>query len=513
MNSGAILNFLHFALEEAWKVKNSTLPNPAVGAVLISQKTEQYIEKILLKPKLNPDSPAFLNSLDPVKALAHIKEGMQKGEMEIYTGATQPAGQDHAEVVALKRAGSMAHGGILFVTLEPCSHYGRTPPCTNAIISAGIKKVYIGVLDPNPKVAGKGCQKIREAGIEVYVLEDLKSEKIQSHENLLLQLKAFYSGYFQYATTQKTQIVLKVAQSLDGSMNAAVGQETAITGQHAKNWVHSLRSMVDAVMIGGNTLRTDNPDLRPWLIRPEYLPHVLVLTQHSKEYFHSLGNFKLFDHHRSSKTHFLLNENSSENVPEILAQETNQTDREMYFPYFELFTEKITNPAESLESDPLANSQLRNEHVPVQKSPLNEDLLVVQSIWESIHKRILHSSRPISQNSEPTTSPNQVSSPSQFRTQSILRDISQKGYHSVLLEAGPQMAKLWLESNCWDVFYLLVSPKTLPSGQKWTEGLSPHWIQKVYLNRYRRLGEDWLLEILPKPLKSTKPFLESVNHA
>jgi len=235
--------FMEMAFAEAEKVKGMTLPNPPVGAVMV------------------------------------------KGDHIVAKGGTRPAGQAHAEIVALRRAGVNARGATLYVTLEPCCHFGKTPPCTKAIIAAGIKRVVIACQDPNPKVSGKGIAALRRAGITTKVG--------------VLQTRGqwFYEGFFFYITHRRPKIILKIAQSQDGRINARAGVETRITGAKAKVFSHGLRAQSDAVLIGGKTLRVDNPALTPRL-HPGSIPEALVLTR--KHRF--LAKYKLFSAKRVSKT-------------------------------------------------------------------------------------------------------------------------------------------------------------------------------------------------------------------
>jgi diaminohydroxyphosphoribosylaminopyrimidine deaminase/5-amino-6-(5-phosphoribosylamino)uracil reductase len=207
----------------AEKVKNTTNPNPAVGALF-------------------------------------VKNGLIVG-----SGATQKAGGDHAEIVALKKAKGDAHGSTLYVTLEPCAHFGRTPPCTRALIEAGVRKVVAPCADPNPKVGGKGFEQLRRAGIEV--VTGVRRERAEE----------FYDGFFFWIRNGRPRIVAKVAQSLDGRINAAPGIETPITGAEARRFAHGLRARANAILVGGATLRADDPDLTPRLTGGP-APHALVLT-------------------------------------------------------------------------------------------------------------------------------------------------------------------------------------------------------------------------------------------
>ncbi|MGB1622867.1 MAG: bifunctional diaminohydroxyphosphoribosylaminopyrimidine deaminase/5-amino-6-(5-phosphoribosylamino)uracil reductase RibD [Synechococcus sp.] len=157
------------------------------------------------------------------------------------------AGDPHAEVGALIQAGDAARGGTLVVTLEPCCHYGRTPPCSDAVIQAGIVRVVIALEDPDPRVAGGGISQLRAAGLEVIsgVLRELAAE----------QNRAF----LHRVQTGRPWGVLKWAMSLDGRTALPNGASQWISGPTARHWVHQLRGQVDAVIVGGGTVRADDP--------------------------------------------------------------------------------------------------------------------------------------------------------------------------------------------------------------------------------------------------------------
>jgi len=204
--------FILHAIELATYAIKNCRPNPAVGAVV-------------------------------------VKNGLIAGE-----GCTQEPGNAHAEIVALKNAGNKAHGAELYVTLEPCCHYGRTPPCTDAIIKAGIKKVCYGYSDPNPQVAGKGIEKLKEAGIEV------------AKQNLNGLVDEFYEPYSWFVKNKTPFVTLKIAQTMDGFIANSDKTSLKITGEESQEKLHRLRSFCDAVVIGGSTLRSDNPQLTVRLV-------------------------------------------------------------------------------------------------------------------------------------------------------------------------------------------------------------------------------------------------------
>jgi diaminohydroxyphosphoribosylaminopyrimidine deaminase/5-amino-6-(5-phosphoribosylamino)uracil reductase len=159
------------------------------------------------------------------------------------------AGDDHAEVLALAQAGDGARGGTLYVTLEPCNHHGRTPPCVEAILTAGIRRVVIGCLDPNPNVTGGGAQRLGDAGIEVEV------------GVAAAEARALIAPWAKFVTTGLPHVTLKLALSLDGRIATRTGASKWVTGPEARAKVHELRARHDAVGVGIGTVLADDPRL------------------------------------------------------------------------------------------------------------------------------------------------------------------------------------------------------------------------------------------------------------
>jgi len=166
-----------------------------------------------------------------------------------FSGFTQPVGQAHAEVQALRAAGNAARGATMFVTLEPCNHFGRTPPCTEAIIAAGIKRVVVGVLDPDSRVAGSGVARLRDAGVhvDVGVCADEVNDQL--------------APYLHHRRTGRPFVVLKLAMTIDGYIAAKSGSGGWITGETARQRVHQMRAESDAILVGAGTVRADDPQL------------------------------------------------------------------------------------------------------------------------------------------------------------------------------------------------------------------------------------------------------------
>ena len=205
--------YMRQALALACLAEGDTSPNPMVGAVIVNA------------------------------------DGEVVGE-----GYHHKAGQPHAEINALKEAKKLARGGTIYVTLEPCSHFGRTGPCCEAIIAAGLKRVVAAVEDPNPKVAGNGFKRLRDAGIEVTV-------GVCAEEARLLNEK-----FFHWIVTGRPFVSMKYAMTLDGKIATRTGDSKWITGEDARAYGHYLRKAHDCILVGKNTVLADDPELTTRLI-------------------------------------------------------------------------------------------------------------------------------------------------------------------------------------------------------------------------------------------------------
>jgi len=172
-----------------------------------------------------------------------------RGGRIIATGYHPRAGGDHAEIVALKRAGEGARGATLYLNLEPCDHQGRTPPCTLGLIRSGVKRVVAGMVDPNPLVSGRGIRRLRRAGTQVQV------------GLLEAECRRLNEAFVKYITRRVPFVVLKLAASLDGRIATSTGDSKWITGRSARSYVHRLRDQTDAVLVGVGTVVADNPRL------------------------------------------------------------------------------------------------------------------------------------------------------------------------------------------------------------------------------------------------------------
>ena len=180
---------------------------------------------------------------NPLVGAVVVRNGEVVGE-----GWHAKAGGAHAEVRALEEAGHAARGATLFVTLEPCNHHGRTPPCVEAIISAGVERVVVGVLDPDPRMRGRSVEMLRAAGVRVDLLEDPSFE-------------AQNEQFFHRMRTGRPFVHVKLATTLDGRIAAAGGDSKWITGEAARRRAHELRAEAGAVLVGIGTVRADDPNL------------------------------------------------------------------------------------------------------------------------------------------------------------------------------------------------------------------------------------------------------------
>lgn len=205
--------FMRLALREAARGAGRTSPNPAVGAVIV------------------------------------------KGGRVIARGHHARAGAPHAEVVALRAAGARARGADLYTTLEPCDHWGRTPPCSVGVLEAGVARVFVGSRDPNPLVNGKGVARLRAAGVEV--VEGV----------LRAECDALNAAWLRFITSGRPFVTLKAAVTLDGRLATRAGDARWVSGEEARAWVHRLRDRVDAVLVGSGTARADDPALTTRLPR------------------------------------------------------------------------------------------------------------------------------------------------------------------------------------------------------------------------------------------------------
>lgn len=207
--------YMNQAIQLALKARGMTSPNPLVGAVVV------------------------------------------KDRRVVGRGYHHAAGSAHAETIALDEAGAKAKGATLYVTLEPCAHFGRTPPCVNQIISSGIRKVIVGMIDPNPINNGKG-------------INILKMHNIQVETGICREaVEEINEVFVKYIATRRPFVTVKVAQSLDGKIASRTGESKWITSDLSRNYSHRMRQYYDAIIVGVNTVLRDNPRLDVWFSRKQ----------------------------------------------------------------------------------------------------------------------------------------------------------------------------------------------------------------------------------------------------
>ena len=256
--------YMKLAIRLGKKAEGMTSPNPLVGAVIIDQQG-----KIIGK------------------------------------GFHKMAGQPHAEVMALRDAGKVPAGSTMIVTLEPCNHFGRTPPCTLALKQSGIKRVVIANKDPNPGVKGGGAAYLRKAGIEV-IDGVCRQEAARLNE-----------AYFKHVKTSLPFISVKLAMSLDGRIAAHDGSSKWITSEYSRRIAHKLRNTVDAVVVGAGTIKKDNPELTVRHVRVRNRPLYRVI----------------FDTHLSTPLHAKVVTNQSTLYKTIILTASNNSERARTFEH------------------------------------------------------------------------------------------------------------------------------------------------------------------------------------
>ena len=217
-----IERFMRLALELAKKARGETFPNPLVGAVIVKNN------KVMGK------------------------------------GFHQKAGGLHAEIFALRQAGSGAKGATLYCTLEPCAHFGRTGPCVEEIIKAGIQEVCIGMVDPNPLAKGRGIQQLRKAGVRVHV-GFLKEE-----------ISSLNEAFVKAMTKGLPFVTIKIAESLDGKIATSNSESQWITGEQSRDHAHRIRRFYDAIMVGLHTVLKDNPRLESFPETDHRLTKIII---------------------------------------------------------------------------------------------------------------------------------------------------------------------------------------------------------------------------------------------
>jgi diaminohydroxyphosphoribosylaminopyrimidine deaminase/5-amino-6-(5-phosphoribosylamino)uracil reductase len=232
----------------------SPVSKEKIGSDFDSRMMQRCLE--LARRALGRTSP------NPLVGAVIVKDGEIIGE-----GFHPRVGEPHAEVFALRDAGVNARGATIYVNLEPCNHYGRTPPCSEGLITAGVAKVVVGMVDPNPLVAGGGIARLRGAGVEVIVgVEEAACQQLNEA--------------FVHRILHKRPLgILKYAMTLDGKIAASSGHSAWVTSQDARSEVHQLRAACDAVIVGGNTVRHDNPYLTSHQVEA-HNPLRVVMSRH-----------------------------------------------------------------------------------------------------------------------------------------------------------------------------------------------------------------------------------------
>lgn len=255
------IRFMKKALQQARKGLGRTSPNPAVGAVIVIE--------------------------DKVVAAGYHKK----------------AGMPHAELEVLNSLGGEAPGGTLYVTLEPCNHYGRTPPCTEAILKSGLRRVVVGMRDPNPDVKGGGCEYLEEKGLSVTtgILEE--------------QCRRLNEAFLKFVTTKRPFVMVKSALTLDGFTGTAKGHSKWITNEKSRKFVHLLRDRVDAVLVGVGTVVSDDPLLTARLGRHRGRDPLRIIVD---THLRIPARAKVLNHDSSAETIVVSGSGSSSKNPRKL---------------------------------------------------------------------------------------------------------------------------------------------------------------------------------------------------
>ena len=253
---------MSLALRLGRRGKGSTAPNPFVGCILV------------------------------------------KNDRIIGRGYTQKGGRPHAEIVALESSCEDPAGATAYITLEPCCHYGQTPPCTKALVQAGISRVVIATQDPNPEMSGKGIQILKENGITV-TFGCLKKEADKDHQ-----------GFFQTIQKERPLVTLKLALTIDGKVATKQGESKWITNEQSRRKVHLLRSQSDAILTGSGTTIKDNPTLNQRIIAKKDNPVRFILDSNLSTPIHS----RIVETSNNIPTYFLHGKNIDTNKLAVLEQ-------------------------------------------------------------------------------------------------------------------------------------------------------------------------------------------------
>ena len=270
------VQYMQLALDLAKSALGKTNPNPLVGAVIV------------------------------------------KDDMIVGTGLHRKAGEPHAEVHAFQMAGDHAKGATLYVTLEPCSHFGKTPPCANLVKDSGVARVVVAMEDPNPAVAGRGIKLLRDAGIEVEV-GVLKEEAYRLNERFIHNM-----------LTNRPFVVSKTAMTLDGKIATVTGHSQWITSEEARENVHHLRDQMDGILVGIGTVLADNPSLTTRLLDREGKNPTRIILD------------------RTLRTPLDFNVCNTTVAPTIIV--TEELDEAKQLPYKEAGVQLVTMPLHNLHA-------------------------------------------------------------------------------------------------------------------------------------------------------------------
>ncbi|MBN2159709.1 MAG: bifunctional diaminohydroxyphosphoribosylaminopyrimidine deaminase/5-amino-6-(5-phosphoribosylamino)uracil reductase RibD [Spirochaetes bacterium] len=354
---------MELALSIAFRQMGWTSPNPPVGAVIV------------------------------------------RNESVIATGGTGPCGSDHAEVAALACAGGDCRGADMYVSLEPCSHFGKTPPCTAAIIAAGISRVFIPALDPNPLVSGRGVAELEKAGVRVVLMEkaaDYAVDLIRPFKKYILRHRPF--------------VLSKSAVTLDGRIAARSGDSKWISSEHSRYLAHRLRAKVDAVIIGKNTFVRDNPSLNVRF--GEFDPSVARYFSDSPPSM-------------SGRDNFLLKSLLSAEIGEVsrplrivigLPEDVDMTGNIMKDDNYLFFERKD------------AADRLMRKNGPLKKKTGSLNLHLVEAASREDEIR------------------------------AVLEELSRRGVMFALLEGGGRLAGSFLDAGEIDEFFYIITPKIAGDG-------------------------------------------------
>lgn len=385
----------------------------ALGSDPISH---QYLQKALALAELG----LYTADPNPRVGCVIVNDGEIVGE-----GAHWQAGTPHAEIHALAQAQSRAKGADVYVTLEPCSHFGRTPPCADALINAGVARVIVGMQDPNPVVSGQGIAKLRAAGITVALL--------QSAPKLQQAIKAINAGYIHRWQQGRPLVRLKVAASLDGRTAMASGESRWITGEASRKDVHRLRARSSAIVSGINTVLMDDAKLT---VRPD---------AHGLEY-PGVTDFPFTDFPFAQKVRqplrVVLDSHFRLPVDHGICQQLGQTLIMGLEQNLEALASQDEMPSASLLG---LTAEKLEEHACLRVGVPQEIALPNAN---SSASGAAHDSEVLAQNPRPSIL-------------AVLAGLGRLGVNEVLVEAGPTLAGAFLSADLVDELWFYQAPKLL----------------------------------------------------